>query len=67
MKPSRKDYEKLVNTILSGGDFQGGAGWGGRSLKFGGYYGAGTIQGMSKGAHAYICIHTHIHLYILAY
>lgn len=48
MKPSRKDFEKLVHTILSGGDFVRGVGWGGRSLKFGGYYGAGTIQGMSK-------------------
>jgi hypothetical protein len=45
IRPSKDDFEKFVNVILSGGNYTPGAGWGGHELKFGGYYGAGTIQG----------------------
>jgi hypothetical protein len=47
IRPNATDFDRYVETILLGGDFQGGAGWGG-NLAYGGYYGAGTIQGLAS-------------------
>jgi len=47
VRPNKEDFEKFVNVILSGGDYKQGGGWGGK-LRFGGYYGSGTIQGLAS-------------------
>ena len=47
MKPSKEDFDKFVSVILSGGNYSIGRGWGGK-LNYGGYYGAGTIQGLAS-------------------
>ena len=49
IRPNQRDFDRMVNIILSGGHgFDGGEGWGGRELAYGGYYGAGTIQGLAS-------------------
>lgn len=48
MKPNQTDFDRNVEIILSGGDFAISAGWGGKAKKYGGYYGAGTIQGLAS-------------------
>ena len=45
VRPSTEDFNKIVSVIESGGNFQQYQGWGGFALKYGGYYGHGTIQG----------------------
>jgi hypothetical protein len=50
IRPNATDFQRYVDILLSpsGGDFQAGAGWGGSSLAYGGYYGAATIQGLAS-------------------
>jgi hypothetical protein len=48
VRPNETDFQKYIDIILSGGDYQISAGWGGDKLKYGGYYGAGTIQGLAS-------------------
>lgn len=48
IRPNAEDFERYIKTILSGGDFVQGVGWGGQKLQYGGYYGAGTIQGLAS-------------------
>jgi regulator of replication initiation timing len=48
IRPNATDFDRYVETILSGGNFATGAGWGGSKLGYGGYYGAGTIQGLAS-------------------
>ena len=45
VRPSQEEFDKFVSIIESGANFQNGFGWGGAKLKYGGYYGHGTIQG----------------------
>jgi hypothetical protein len=47
MKPNKEDFDRFVSVIISGGNFSTGNGWGGK-LQYGGYYGAGTIQGLAS-------------------
>lgn len=48
VRPNQTDFQKLVDIILAGGGYQG-AEWGGdQKLGYGGYYGAGTIQGLAS-------------------
>jgi hypothetical protein len=54
IRPSQNDFDKLVSILLSGGDWVRGQGWGGPKLKFGGYYGAGTIQGLASYYYGHI-------------
>lgn len=37
VRPNATDFERLVDTILSGGNFSIGSGWGGPGLAYGGY------------------------------
>jgi len=46
VRPNRRDFDRMVNIILSGGGFSDSC-WGGK-LGYGGYYGAGTIQGLAS-------------------
>jgi len=46
VRPNRRDFDRMVNIILSGGGFSNSC-WGGE-LGYGGYYGAGTIQGLAS-------------------
>lgn len=48
IRPNASDFDRMVDIILSGGDFEIGSGWGGQKLSYGGYYGAGTIQGLAS-------------------
>jgi hypothetical protein len=42
VKPSQRDFDRMVQIILSGGDgYDLREGWGGIKLGYGGYYGAG--------------------------
>jgi hypothetical protein len=48
VRPNETDFHKYVDIILSGGDYNIHEGWGGPKLAYGGYYGAGTIQGLAS-------------------
>jgi hypothetical protein len=48
VRPNATDFQQYIDIILSGGNFSANAGWGGPKLKYGGYYGAGTIQGLAS-------------------
>lgn len=48
IRPNLRDFNRMVEIILSGGNFTINHGWGGQSLGYGGYYGAGTIQGLAS-------------------
>ena len=49
IKPNMTDFERMVQIILEGGGFKRGVGWGAEhGLRYGGYYGAGTIQGLAS-------------------
>lgn len=48
IRPNRRDFDRMVDIILAGGNYTIGDGWGGQELGYGGYYGAGTIQGLAS-------------------
>jgi hypothetical protein len=49
VRPNQRDFDRMIEIILGGGDgFTIGDGWGGSTLAYGGYYGAGTIQGLAS-------------------
>ena len=49
VRPNQRDFDRMVDIIVSGGhNYDAGDGWGGKNLAYGGYYGAGTIQGLSS-------------------
>jgi hypothetical protein len=48
IRPNMTHFERMIEIILSGGGFVAGVGWGGQEGKYGGYYGAGTIQGLAS-------------------
>ncbi len=48
VRPNETDFNNYIDIILSGGNFKIGYGWGGKKLRYGGYYGAGTIQGLAS-------------------
>jgi hypothetical protein len=49
VKPSRDDFDRMLELIRSGGDgYTIEDGWGGKDVGYGGYYGAGTIQGLTS-------------------
>lgn len=49
VRPNQRDFDRMVEIILGGGEgYEIGSGWGGSSLAYGGYYGAGTIQGLAS-------------------
>ena len=49
IRPNRRDFDRTIEIILTGGNgYTIGDGWGGEKLAYGGYYGAGTIQGLAS-------------------
>ncbi|KAG7368648.1 hypothetical protein IV203_031391 [Nitzschia inconspicua] len=48
VRPNAYDFQKYIDTIVSGEHWFEGIGWGGPKLRFGGYYGAATIQGLAS-------------------
>jgi hypothetical protein len=48
VRPNQTDFDRNVEIILAGGNFESSRGWGGRVKAYGGYYGAGTIQGLAS-------------------
>jgi hypothetical protein len=50
VRPSQQDFDAMLNLILDGGDgYTLGYGWGGKGESaVGGFYGAGTIQGLAS-------------------
>ena len=47
IRPNQRDFDRMVEIIKAGGDYQGSS-WGGDELGYGGYYGAATIQGLAS-------------------
>jgi hypothetical protein len=47
IRPNATDFQRFVDILLQGGDYEG-SNWGGKKLGYGGYYGAGTIQGLAS-------------------
>jgi hypothetical protein len=47
IRPNQRDFDRMVEIIRAGGDFQDSS-WGGEELGYGGYYGAATIQGLAS-------------------
>ena len=48
LRPNETDFRRLVEIVLDGANFEIRHGWGGPELKYGGYYGAATVQGLSS-------------------
>ena len=49
VRPNQNDFDRMVDIIMNGGDgYTIDDGWGGPTKAFGGYYGAGTIQGLAS-------------------
>jgi len=49
IRPNQRDFDRMIEIILTGGNgYTIGNGWGGPKLEYGGYYGAGTIQGLAS-------------------
>ena len=46
VRPNHSVFEEYIDIILDG-NYTEAQGWGGAVLKYGGYYGAGTIQGLA--------------------
>ena len=47
-RPNETDFYRMIEIILDGANFERGWGWGGPEKGYGGYYGAGTIQGLAS-------------------
>jgi hypothetical protein len=47
IRPNVTDFERYVEIIIDGANYTIDDGWGGPALKFGGYYGAATVQGLT--------------------
>jgi len=48
VRPNQRDFDRMVDLIVTGGGFAYSY-WGGEDdLKYGGFYGAGTIQGLAS-------------------
>lgn len=49
VRPNQRDFDRMIRIILAGGEgYTIENGWGGSELGYGGYYGAGTIQGLAS-------------------
>mmetsp|Transcript_30167 Transcript_30167/g.73330 ORF Transcript_30167/g.73330 Transcript_30167/m.73330 type:complete len:535 (+) Transcript_30167:200-1804(+) len=48
VRPNITEFERLREIVRQGGDFELHSGWGGKTKGFGGYFGAGTIQGLAS-------------------
>lgn len=46
VRPDQSVFDEYIEIILEG-NYTESSGWGGSQLKYGGYYGAGTIQGLA--------------------
>ena len=47
-RPNETDFDRNVEVIRHGANFSINWGWGGEDKAYGGYYGAGTIQGLAS-------------------
>eukprot|EP00536_Pseudo-nitzschia_multiseries_P010922 jgi/Psemu1/289374/fgenesh1_pg.351_\ len=49
IRPNERDFLRMIEVIQTGGEgFDIAHGWGGQKHQYGGYYGAGTIQGLAS-------------------